>query len=110
MSSANPQDKFWGELVDRLEAYDLSSRRTNKFEDLAAWLATVWGMGDGQVVCKYVQHPKNRWNRLREASRRSPAAILLLFEGDEHGELEARVRETAVGCPSLRLVVGSSLP
>ena len=110
MSHVLSQGKFWGELVERLEACDLSSRSASKFEDLAAWLAAAWHMGAGEVVCKYVQHPKNRWNRLREASRRSPAAILLLLEGDEHGELEARVRETAAACPSLRLVVALVCP
>ena len=110
MSSANSQVKFWGELIERLEACELSSRRANKFEDLAAWLAARWDIAIGQVVCKYVQHSKNRWNQLREASRQAPSAIVLLLEGAEHGELEARVRETAAGCPTLRLVVALVCP
>ena len=82
---SEPWSRFWDELVHRLEAIDLTSRSASKFDELAAWLANSWNMSPGNVVCKYVQHSKNRWNRLREASRRAPAAILLLFEGDDHG-------------------------
>jgi len=101
---------FWADLVERLDAIDLGSRRGTKFDTLTKWLADEWNLAPGHVVCKYVQHPKNRWNRLREASRRAPAAILLLFEGEEHGDIESKVTETAVVCPSLRLVVVLTRP
>lgn len=96
---------FWDELVERLEAIDLGSRSANKFDGLSEWLADKWKMRTDEVVCKYVQHNKNRWNRLREASRRAPAAILLLFEGEDYGDVVAKVTETAVVCPALQFVV-----
>ena len=101
---------FWAELVERLGSCDLASRSPSKFEDMSAWLATEWKIPAGELVCKYVHHSKNRWNRLREASRRAPAAILLLLEGDDSGELEARVSETAAVCPTLRLLVALVRP
>ena len=110
MSNAIPRGKFWNELVGRVEACDLSRHRASKLEDLAAWLATAWDMAAGEVLCIYVQHPNNRWDRLREASRQGPTAILLLLEGDEHGELDVRVRDTAVQYPSVHLVVALACP
>jgi len=101
---------FWGELMERLDSIDLGSRSATKFDGLTKWLASEWNLALGDVVCKYVQHPKNRWNRLREASRRAPAAILLLFEGEEHGDVASKVTETAVVCPSLELVVVLTRP
>ena len=101
---------FWSELVERLDAIDLGSRSASKFDELTTWVEGTWALEPGDVVCKYIQHPKNRWNRLREASRREPAAILLLFEGDDHGELHTRVQETACVCPSLRLVMALVRP
>jgi len=105
MSSNNSWSKFRSELLDRLDALSLTSRVSTKFEECAAWLAEAWGFRPDEVVCKYVQHPKNRWNRLREASRKNPKALLLLFEGSEHGELETHVEEVASLCSSLSLVV-----
>jgi hypothetical protein len=96
---------FWGELVERIESIDLMSRSANKFDGLTKWLAYQWNLGSDDVVCKYVQHSKNRWNRLREASRRGPVGIVLLFEGEECGDVETKVAETAVVCPSLQFVV-----
>ena len=105
-----PWPTFWGELVGRLESIDLGSRSSGKFDDLTEWLAGEWSQAPRDVVCKYVQHPKNRWNRLREASRRAPVALLLLFEGEELGDVTAKVTETAEVCPSLQLVVVLTRP
>lgn len=96
---------FWSELLARLQNIELTSRASTKFEECAAWIAAAWGFGSGEVVCKYVQHPKNRWNRLREASRRDPRALMLLLEGAGHGELEPHIEEAASQCSSLNLVV-----
>jgi hypothetical protein len=101
---------FWGELVERIESIDLVSRSANKFDGLTTWLADQWNLGSDDVVCKYVQHSKNRWNRLREASRRGPVAIVLLFDGEECGDVEGKVTETAVVCPSLQFVVVLTRP
>lgn len=103
-------DGFWAELVARVGACDLSSRRSNKFDDLVTWLTMEWGLGQSEVVCKYVQHSKNRWNRLREAARRGPVAILLLFEGDDYGDLVARVGEAALVSPQLAWVLALVRP
>ena len=105
MLPSDSRGTFWSALLSRLDALDLPSRASTKFDECAAWLAEAWGFGPDEVVCKYVQHPKNRWNRLREASRRDPGALLLLFEGSEHGELKAHVEEAASQCSSLTLVV-----
>ncbi len=104
-----PGSDYWSsfesDLFRRLTDIELTSRSSNKFEPLVAWLANQWGLETGSVACKYVQHPKNRWNRLREALRRNPAAILLLFEGEDDGVIEERVSQGAVLSPSLALVV-----
>ena len=114
MPTASQRDeswsRFWDRLVARLEAHDLTSRSRSKFNDLAEWLAGKWDLTPAEVVCKYVQHPKNRWNRLREAARREPTAIFLLFEGDDHGDLMPRVKEAATACPTLKLVVALVRP
>ncbi len=96
---------LWSGLVERIEAIDLTSRSATKFHSLATWLAHEWNLKAGEVVCKYVQHSKNRWNRLREALRRRPSAILLLFEGDGFGEMARHLAEGAAACPELRFVV-----
>ncbi len=96
---------FKRDLLERLRDVDLTSRRSNKFDSPTRWLAGQWGLRTGSVVCKYVQHPKNRWNRLREALRRNPTVIVLLFEGEEAGAIAQRVSQGAVLSPRLALVV-----
>ena len=97
-------------LIEQLDGVDLASTRATKFGPLAAWLAEEWGIDPGKVVCKYVQHSKNRWNRLREALRRSPAAVMLLFEGEGYGDLESRLVESAAACPDLSFVLVLTRP
>ena len=104
-SGSNPWSSFESDLFRRLTDIELTSRSSNKFEPLVEWLANQWRLEPGSVACKYVQHPKNRWNRLREALRRNPAAILLLFEGEDDGAIEERVSRGAVLSPRLALVV-----
>lgn len=96
---------FWTALKGRLDEIDLTSPSSTKFDACRVWIAREWGFESDEVVCKYVQHPKNRWNRLREATRRDPSALLLLFEGPDHGDLQAHVEEAASQCSMLRLVV-----
>ena len=104
-SDSDYWSSFRNGLFQRLTDIELTSRSSNKFEALVGWLANQWGLETGSVACKYVQHPKNRWNRLREALRRNPAAILLLFEGEDDRAIEERVSQGAVLSPSLALVV-----
>ena len=107
--SSSERDRQWASFVagltKRIEDVDLAGRDSTKFEVLAEWLAGEWELRPRSVVCKYVQHSKNRWNRLREALRRSPAAILLLFEGEDSGDIAKRVALSAAMCPSLAFVV-----
>ena len=110
MSTANPTVDFWRELVQRLETSDIGGHWASQLEGLETWLTASWEMAPGQVVCTYVQHHNNRWDALCAASRRAPAAILLLLEGDEHGGIEVQVRETAARCASLCFVVALGRP
>jgi hypothetical protein len=113
MASPRSSDQwpaFRSELLDQLAGVELTSTSANKFDALASWLSEQWDLEKGSVVCKYVQHPKNRWNRLREALRRAPSAILLLFDGDDDGAVVQRVSEAVPLCPALDLVVVLTRP
>lgn len=98
-------DRLWEGISLLVGQLDLTSRSSTKFDDLSEWVAQQFRLRREAVVCKFVQYPKNRWNRLREALRLHPTTIFLFFEGEDSKDTMGRVCEAAAVCAELEHVL-----
>jgi len=69
-------------LTEGLEGVSLSSRSSDKFEGLAALLASEWGVPAEAVGVKALKDAKNFGNRVAEATRSRIDRLVLLAEGE----------------------------
>lgn len=83
------EEKLIDELNGILSAIDLSSRSSNKFQEMEFWLADKLGIRQDAVAVKFISAEKQIGNRLGELAQRRPSLAVILIR-------KSRVEQVAI--------------